>query len=166
MVPTVRRVRSDEGDVLRDIRLAALQESPAAFGSSYEAEAAGAQSDWAERARSGAEGVDRVTFFAVLDGHVVGLVGGYRPDPSGSDAELVSMWTSPAARRAGVGRALVNAVVEWAREVAATRLCLWVTRGNEPAQRMYESIGFRETGDCQPLPSDPCKDEIRMALAL
>jgi hypothetical protein len=43
---------------------------------------------------------------------------------------------------------------------------LWVTRGNEPAQRLYQSIGFRVTGEHQPLPSDPCKDEVRMVLGL
>ena len=43
---------------------------------------------------------------------------------------------------------------------------LWVTRGNAPAQLLYESMGFRETGEYQPLPSDPCADEIRMILHL
>ena len=48
----------------------------------------------------------------------------------------------------------------------AERVELWVTRGNDPARHLYESMGFVETGDHQPLPSDPCKDEIRMVLAL
>ena len=39
---------------------------------------------------------------------------------------------------------------------------LWVTRGNDRAVRLYESAGFRATGDHQPLPSDPCRDELRM----
>ncbi len=166
MFPTVRRIRSDEAEVLRAVRLAALEESPTAFGSSFTDEVTRTGADWLERARLGALGVDRVTFFAVVDGDVVGLGGGYRSDPNGSDVELVSMWTSPGARRSGAGRALVSVVIEWAREVPATQLCLWVTRGNEPAQRLYESMGFHTTGDHQPLPSDPCKDEIRMALVL
>jgi GNAT superfamily N-acetyltransferase len=166
MRPTVRRVLSDEGPSLRDIRLAALQESPWAFGSSYEAEAGRSDADWTDRARLGAAGIDRVTFFALLDHRVVGLIGGYRPENDGSLVELVSMWTSPDARRTGVARALVHAVIGWAADVAAKTVSLWVTRSNEPAHRLYESMGFRETGDYQPLPSDPCKDEIRMTLAL
>ncbi len=166
MRPAVRRIRSDEAEVLRAVRLAALEESPSAFGSSFAAEVTQPRVDWARRALLGAQGVDQVTYFAVVEGDVVGLGGGYRPDPNGTDVELVSMWTSPRARRSGVGRGLVSAVIEWAREVGATHLCLWVTRGNEPAQRLYESMGFHETGDYQPLPSDPCKDETRMALAL
>jgi GNAT superfamily N-acetyltransferase len=159
---TVRRVFSDEGEALRAIRLAALEESPSAFGSSYEAEARRTDAEWTDRARLGAAGADRVTFFALVDNHVVGLVGGFRPEADGSLVELVSMWTSPEARRTGVARALAAAVIGWATDVAATTVCLWVTRGNGPAHTLYESMGFRETGEYQPLPSDPCKHEIRM----
>ena len=158
----VRRVRADEGRALRAIRLAALQESPAAFGSTYEAEARRADGEWTERAQRGAAGVDRVTFFAVVNDDLVGLVGGFRPDSGGSTVDLVSMWTAPAARRLGVGRALVAAVLQWATEVSATTVHLWVTQGNEPAFRLYESMGFRPTGESQPLPSDPARDELAM----
>jgi GNAT superfamily N-acetyltransferase len=163
---TVRRVLGHEGAMLREVRLAALKESPSAFGSSYEKEAGMTDADWAARARASAAGVDRVTFVAVAGDKLVGLLGGYRPDPSGPEVELVSMWTSPDARRAGVARVLVDAVLAWARETGATTLSLWVTRGNVPAQQLYESAGFRETGAHQPLPSDPCKDETRMTRAL
>jgi GNAT superfamily N-acetyltransferase len=163
---TVRRVRADEGRALRDVRLTALQESPSAFGSTFDAEASRADLEWTERAQRAAAGPDRVTFFAVLDGRIVGLVGGYRPDARGSIVELVSMWTAPAARRTGVARELVAAVVEWARATSATTVHLWVTRGNEPALRLYEATGFRLTGGSQPLPSDPAKDELAMVLDL
>jgi ribosomal protein S18 acetylase RimI-like enzyme len=162
MTLLVRRILAEEGELLRDVRLAALQDTPSAFGSSYADEAKRTPAEWADRARVSAEGTDRATFFAVADGHVVGLAGGYRPDPNGSEVHLVSMWTAPAARRAGAGRALVDAVIDWARASAATQLSLWVTRGNEAALALYETMGFRETGDAKPLPSDPCKDEIGM----
>lgn len=160
--PTVRRVRVDEGRALRDIRLAALKDTPAAFGSTYEIEAARTDADWSERAERGAAGVERVTFFAFVDNRIVGLVGGYRPDADESTVELVSMWTSPAARRIGVARALVMAVLDWARDLSATTVHLWVTHGNEPAIRLYESTGFRQTGESQPLPSDPTRLELAM----
>jgi GNAT superfamily N-acetyltransferase len=164
--PTIRRVRSDEGHALRAIRLAALKESPFAFGSSYEAEAERTDDEWTARAQLGADGVERVTFFALLNDQIVGLVGGFRAEGHGFVVDLVSMWTSPNARRAGVGRALVHSVLDWAREVSATTVALWVTRGNAPAQRLYESMGFRETGESQALPSDRSKDELRMTLVL
>jgi GNAT superfamily N-acetyltransferase len=164
--PTIRRVRGDEGQALKACRLAALKDSPFAFGSSYVAEANRADDEWTARARAGEAGVDRVTFFALVEDEIVGLVSGIRPDADGFVVDLVSMWASPEARRVGIGRALVGAVVDWAREVSATTLRLWVTRGNFPAQNLYESMGFRETGEAQPLSSDPSRVEVEMSLDL
>ncbi|MFP3905985.1 MAG: GNAT family N-acetyltransferase [Acidimicrobiales bacterium] len=153
-----------EGSTLRDVRLAALTDSPAAFGSSLERELGWGEDEWDERASQGAASEDRATWFAVDgdSGEVVGIVGAIRPDPAGSDVELVSMWAAPAARRRGVGRTLVDAVLEWAQEGGAGSVSLWVTRGNDAAERLYREMGFVETGDRQPLPSDSCKDELRM----
>jgi len=76
------------------------------------------------------------------------------------------MWVSPAQRRAGTAGKLVEAVVGWAHAIDAASVDLWVTRGNDAAVRLYEAAGFRETGEHQPLPSNPCKDELRMRRAL
>jgi ribosomal protein S18 acetylase RimI-like enzyme len=163
--PTIRRVQSDEGEALKAVRLAALSDSPFAFGSTHRAEAGRPDTEWAARARAGAEGIGRVSFFALLDDEVVGLIGAYRPD-EGAVVELVSMWTAPGARRSGVGRALVGAVLEWAASRSAATVRLWVTDGNTPALRLYESLGFRATGESQPLPSNSSLRELRMALDL
>jgi RimJ/RimL family protein N-acetyltransferase len=162
----VRRVRADEGPVLKRVRLAALTDSPSAFGSSYAAEVDQPDEHWTLRAQLGAAGERSVTFFALVDGSVVGLVAAYRPDAPGSSVELVSMWVSSAQRRAGIAAELVDAVVRWAQGTGATTVELWVTRGNRAALRLYEAAGFRLTGDHQPLPSDPCKDELRMRRTL
>ena len=76
------------------------------------------------------------------------------------------MWVSPTQRRAGIAAKLVQAIVGWARETDATTVELWVTRDNDAAERLYEAAGFRPTGEHQPLPSDPCKDELRMRRVL
>jgi ribosomal protein S18 acetylase RimI-like enzyme len=144
------------------VRLTALADSPSAFGSSFAAEADQPDEYWEARAVQGAAGERSATFFAVVAGSVVGLVAGYRPDAAGHSVELVSMWVSPAHRRARLAAELVDAVVGWAGETGATTVDLWVTRGNDAAVRLYETQGFRMTGDHQPLPSDPCKDELRM----
>ncbi len=168
----VRRITPDDARVLRAVRLAALADTPHAFGSTLERELAFDDADWSGRAVAGSVGDERCTFLAWhADGRVVGVVGGYRVDamagtPASRAVDLVSMWTDPSVRRAGIGRRLIDAVVEWARTARAERVELWVTNGNDPAQHLYESMGFVVTGDHQPLPSDPCKDEIRMVLAL
>jgi GNAT superfamily N-acetyltransferase len=162
----VRRIRPDEGAALREVRLAALADAPSAFGSTYARESSLSSEDWADRALAGSAGSERAMFFAVAGDGIVGLVGGYRPEPTSSRIELVSMWTHPAARRKGVGRLLVDAVVDWARTSGAQAVELWVTRGNVGAENLYRAMAFVDTGDCQPLPSDPCKEEVRMRVDL
>lgn len=163
---TFRRICPGDGPVLKSVCLAALKESPSAFGSTHAAEVDRPDDHWAARASLGATGGLSVTYFAIVDQSIVGIVGGYRPDPAGSSIELVSMWVAPAQRRAGIAAQLVEAVVGWAGENNATSVELWVTRANEAAVRLYEAAGFRATGEHQSLPSDPCKDELRMRRAL
>jgi ribosomal protein S18 acetylase RimI-like enzyme len=162
---TVRRVRADEGPVLKAVRLAALLDSPSAFASSHAAEVDQPDEHWASRASLGASGELGVTYFAIVEQSIVGMVSAYRPDPVGSSIELVSMWVSPSHRGAGIAADLVRSVVGWANETGAATVDLWVTRGNDAAMRLYEAAGFRPTGEHQPLPSDPCKDELRMRWA-
>lgn len=162
----IRRIRPSEADVLRAVRLAALTDAPAAFGSTIERELAFTDELWAERATASAAGDERTTFLAWDDSEPVGIVGGFRVPEHPGAVDLVSMWTHPSARSAGVGAALVQAVVDWSRDTGATRIELWVVRGNAPAQRLYERMGFRVTDDVQPHPNDPCAQEIRMLLPL
>jgi len=158
MTITTRRVRPDDVHALKRVRLAALLDTPSAFAMTHEEESGYPDDRWATSAVERSAGREHATFFAFDGDDVVGLVGGHRLDGD-QGIELVSMWTSPTARGKGVGAALVDCVVEWA---AGETVELWVTRGNDSAQRLYERCGFVETGDFQPLPSDPCKDETRM----
>jgi GNAT superfamily N-acetyltransferase len=132
----------------------------------YAAEVDQPDGHWTWRAELGAAGERSVTFFAIVDGSVVGLIAAYRPDAALPSVELVSMWVSPAQRRAGIAARLVDAVERWAHDTGATTVELWVTRGNDAAVRLYEAAGFGLTGGHQPLPSDPCKDELRMRRTL
>jgi GNAT superfamily N-acetyltransferase len=54
-------------------------------------------------------------------------------------AELISMWVAPEARRNGIGRALIEQVVEWS---AGKPLSLRVIDGNLAAVTAYEQQGF------------------------
>jgi ribosomal protein S18 acetylase RimI-like enzyme len=75
--------------------------------------------------------------FIAYDGDdPVGMVGGQVVD---GEAQLISMWVAPEARRRGIGRALVDAVVAWS---AGRPLALRVMHGNDPAIRAYEEQGF------------------------
>jgi len=161
-----RRVTPADTVRLKRVRLAALQESPSAFGSTYAAESGRPTDEWAERARAGSEGTARTTYFAERDGEVVGLVGAYRDSPSASRVELVSMWVAPSARRGGVGLVLVQAVTEWARTTGAREVGLWVTEGNAAAEALYLSAGFVHTRATKPLPWDPTQQELELTLRI
>ncbi len=156
----VRVVTADEWELLRDVRLAALQDAPRAFGSTYAREAPFTEEQWRGRFSDRA-----VTFFAYVrrDAGPAGLAGVLAEDGA---AELVSMWVRPDSRGLGVGEALVAAAAGWVADRGFGTLYLWVTESNASARRLYQRCGFTPTGERQPLPSDPSVSEIRMRRAL
>jgi GNAT superfamily N-acetyltransferase len=157
----IRRITADDVELYRRVRLAALADSPASFGSTHAAEAALPDEVWEERTVLAADGDDRATFLAFDGDECIGIVATF-DDDLGADKQLISMWVAPTHRGTGIAELLVEAVLAWASASGARTVGLWVTRGDERAQRLYERLGFVVTGDVQPLPSDPCKDELRM----
>jgi len=150
---------------LRALRLRALADTPMAFGSTLAREQAFAEEVWHERAQRDAAGVDNVTFVAERDGRWLGIVTGLARDPDvphDPRPELVAMFVCPEARGSGLGGALVDAVVGWARERRAAGLTLWVTATNTRALALYTRHGFRRTGESKPLDHSPALESIRM----
>lgn len=66
------------------------------------------------------------------------------------DCWLEDLYVAPGARRAGVGRALVDLTLERARERGARRVELDVTEDNEPALALYRRAGFDEFPKSEP----------------
>jgi GNAT superfamily N-acetyltransferase len=156
----VRRVRPEEADLLRAVRLRALADAPEAFTARLADEAAQPPSFWEARARRGADGPDGASFLGFCDGAAAGIVGAFR---RGGVAELVSMWVAPEARGAGLARALVAAAVAWARASGIASLELWVTSGNADADAFYERLGFRGT---EPIPHPGGGMGMKMTLSI
>ena len=86
--------------------------------------------------------------------------------PKTTSVHMIGMFVRPQARGHGVGEALIDAVLSWARAQDATSVDLWVTESNEPARRLYERRGFTPTGERQPLPSNPDLPELAMSYPL
>jgi ribosomal protein S18 acetylase RimI-like enzyme len=154
----IREIGADGWQVMRDIRLAALQDAPDAFASTYEREVAFAEADWL---RWISRGDSFLAYARELGTAPVGLVSGYEAGPG--TIELISMWVSPSARGRGIGQALVAAVVGRAEVKDMSRVHLWVTESNRHARLLYERCGFQPTGERQPLPSNVQVTEIAMA---
>lgn len=174
MSPVVRRVQPGDEATMKAIRLRSLLADPYAFGSTHENEAAQPDEFWAGRVDRGAHS-DTVAMFLALDPagddeavgpeHAVGMVGVFQPDGQ-TAIDLVSMWVAPEQRGSDLATRLVDAALAWSRDCGFDTVELWVTRGNDRAQRFYERLGFAATGETAPLPSDPSKDELRMRLSL
>ena len=60
--------------------------------------------------------------------------------------ELAGLYVAPAAVRAGIGRALVEAVELRLAAAGFARAYLWVLEGNASAEAAYERYGWREDG--------------------
>jgi GNAT superfamily N-acetyltransferase len=98
---------------------------------------------------------DRTRFVAESDGQVIGTVGAGASDVTGT-AALTALWVAPSARGCGVGEALVNVVLEWAKDAGYEHLVLWVVEGNSAAESLYRRTGFHRTGSVQMVrPEDP-----------
>jgi GNAT superfamily N-acetyltransferase len=147
----VRRVRPDEWQSLRDVRLKSLADAPDAFGSTY-AESLERPEEWWRNRAAGAAENDEQTLVLAWDGdEPIGIAGAFT---EGDVWLVISMWVDPAWRRAGVGRQLLDAVVAWVRSVDGRPIRLSVTDGNDAARRLYEDYGFRDTGASEPLRSN------------
>jgi GNAT superfamily N-acetyltransferase len=142
----IERLAEQEWDVYRDLRLAALGDSPSAFGSRLADERGRAEAEWRNRLRH------RTQFVARQEGRPVATVG-CLVEADGV-MELVSMWVTPPARGTGVAELLVDAVVAEARDRGRETIVVWVTEGNEPAERLYARRGFVRTARVQPIDQD------------
>jgi GNAT superfamily N-acetyltransferase len=164
---TVRRVRADEWEALREVRLAALEDAPEAFASTLEEESAFADSVWRDRASQGSSNATSATFVAAdaVGSEWLGLAGGFASE-DGAEVDLFSMWVRHAARRRGVAVLLIDAVVKWSLDVGARTVGLWVAEGNPAAAELYRRCGFTPTGVTGPFPNHPGVTEVRLARAL
>ena len=148
--------------LFKAVRLRALLDAPHAFGSTYAKESQLTDSDWIKRAErwNGESGAG----FLAMDGDTAcGIAGSFLDQNDPTLAQLISMWTAPTHRQRGVGRLLVNAVLNWAGGRSARILQLMVTNNNEAAIRFYERLGFTRTGRTEPYPNDPAVIEYEMS---
>lgn len=148
--------------IFKDVRLRALQESPYAFGSTYAREIQFDDAEWARRA--GRWNGDRGVGYVAMDGTTAcGIAGSLLDEKDPTSAQLVSMWTAPTHRQRGVGRLLVNEVLNWAHGRNVRIVLLMVTSNNDSAIRFYDRLGFTKTGRTEPYPNNPNVFEYEMS---
>jgi ribosomal protein S18 acetylase RimI-like enzyme len=159
---TVRRIRIDEDQLLREVRLRALSDTPLAFGSTYVREETFDTAEWKRRATRAATSDDGAMFLAFDDNDCCGIIGCFGSEDQPGEACIVSMWVAPEYRRRGIGNALMRKAEEWARKQKFKQLSLDVTEGNQAAITLYEHCGFYLTGEFDRYPNHPALRELFM----
>ncbi len=137
----IRPLGSADAVAYRDLQLAALLDTPEAFGSTYERESAEPLAWFRDRL-----GKSHV-FGAFRSSELLAIAGFARREGEKEKHKglLWGMYVRPDARNAGIGRQLLEAVIDHARrQVEVLQLC--VVSGNEQARRLYASLGFIQYG--------------------
>lgn len=133
----IRKLPEDGWRGYRALRLEALKAEPAAFGSSYEEEAALPESEWRRRMST--------ALFAMDGGVPVGMasyVVGTRVKTK-HVAHIYGVYVKPEHRGMGIGGALLRAALGKIKEGAGVvKVQLSVNPDMVPAVKMYEREGF------------------------
>lgn len=156
---TVRRVRAEEWEAVRALRLEALQDAlaPLAFLTSHEFESHHVDDFWKQRAAGASSGGAVAQYVVVAaDGRWVGSATGLLEEPGGDDygdqpiaqrqVHVVGVWLHPDHRGRGLIQQAIDAVVGWGREHGAERARLYVHADNPRARAAYVKAGFVPTG--------------------
>mgnify|MGYP000855867438 CR=1 FL=1 len=153
----VHRIKSTEAVKLRACRLAALEDSPHAFGVTLEDEKMKPISAFESDAFRLSSSDKSSMFLAHYSDQVYGQIGAFI-DSSG-DAYICAMWVSPLARNMKVGTRLANVANNWLVECGHNSIYAWVVDNNDVAISFYKRLGFIATKRTQMLPSEQTLSE-------
>jgi ribosomal protein S18 acetylase RimI-like enzyme len=139
------------------MRLAALAESPWAFGSTL--------ADWSGSGDTEERWRSRLAWAALnvvllRNDELVGMVSAMSHAEDNA-IELISLWVAPFARGRELGDAAVSCVVDWVRKQGRNTVVLCVKEHNKPARRLYVRHGFTDAG---PSLDDPAERIMRLRL--
>lgn len=159
---TIRAVRAEEWPLVKELRLAALQDpvAPIAFLETYEKASAQPDSFWQGRTADAAEGRTVRQFIGEDgDGRWLGSLTVLVEQAGAEDyfgqlleaaqTHVVGVFVRPEARGTGLAAALFDAALAWSwglSEPKIDRVRLYVHEDNARAQAMYAKAGFRRSG--------------------
>jgi ribosomal protein S18 acetylase RimI-like enzyme len=157
----LRWLEADDWQDLRDMRLAALADSPKFFLSTHKKEERYKERRWRKEFRRGEWAL------AYLDGRPIGMAGvTWFKDIPKCDRYIEYLWIDPARRRKGIASAFARMIIDELADDRIGTIWLWVMDGNRPASDLYTSLGFEAVGKSSPLKKLPGRWEDKMALDL
>jgi len=141
----VRKLTEDDLEAVWTLRLRALRDNPEAFGSTYEETVARGKAWMLQRFGQG----DETLFLGAFEETLIGMVGLHR-EANIKDRHkglVFGMYVLPDRRHHGVGKALMQALIAQAKQLAGLeQLHLAVVTTNAPARHLYRSLGFEVYG--------------------
>ena len=145
----IRFLESNDGEAFWELRLEGLRDQPEAFGSSYQETLARPPQVRLEQFQQNVAKPDKCIIGAWANGKLVG-VAGLRREEGMKERHKAGIWgvyVTPSARGRGVGRALLEAVIQQARTIPnLEQLSLGVGTNNIAARNLYLSLGFQVYG--------------------
>ena len=141
-----RLLTTNDASAYQALRLEGLREAPSAFTASFEEESITPLSEIARRLAPGS-GRD---YLGVFEGEALIAIARVDRDSSPKQrhrAHIRAVYVASAHRGKGAARRLMEYALECAASLqGVTHVSLAVTAGNEPAQKLYESLGFEAWG--------------------
>jgi ribosomal protein S18 acetylase RimI-like enzyme len=147
-VITIRPAVPDDAAPLRELRLEALADYPAAFAADYAMTAAESAATWTERIARYATDNSGAICIAASEDRLIGMMGvgcGHWPKTRHGGV-IWGVYVTPAWRGRRVAEALMNECVAWAQAQGLAVVKLGVITTNTPAIRCYARCGFTVYG--------------------
>ena len=140
----LRHTRPEDWELLKEIRLRGLLDSPDAFCVTYD-EAVGYDDEvWIHRSSADPQYGESASFLALDGEEPVGHAVGVLCDEHRLD--VVSVFVIPSHRGTGIAQELMQMVEEWGRARGAGCAVLDVEASNRRAGSFYEHLGYAPTG--------------------
>jgi len=110
--------------------------------------------EWdAEQGKKYLASEDNALFLAFIEEEIVGFLTAHRLqrlDKRKAEILLYEVSVAPDFRQKGIGKALIDGVKKWGKEVEADEVWVLTERSNLPAMALYQSMGgTRENSDEQ-----------------
>lgn len=140
MTVTIHKFLPEDWPLYRAIRLEALEREPQVYGTGLHQAQALTDAEWRQRLAA----PDAGTFGALTDDQPIGMAGWFLPTVANQRhcAIVIGVYVRGGFRGQAIGRRLVAATVADA-ETQAEDVSLHVATENDPARRLYETLGFR-----------------------
>jgi RimJ/RimL family protein N-acetyltransferase len=136
MKVAVRRARVEDIEACLDLYADVAAEA-VHIGGEAPIDRAARRTDWLEALSR----ADAVRFVAVKGDAIVGIGG-----LDGDRVADLGMLVAPGWRGRGIGTMLMEALIDWARQVGAHKIALQVWPHNDAAIALYKRFGFEQEG--------------------